>query len=240
MNGKPWFEAALLAIGYGTLSVLSFRFGYEVAPADRPIGIFIALLVALSLVWTIAAWRAFDRPPRLGFVLITAALFRAIVLPSYPVQEDDLYRYLWDGKVVARGLDPYLVTPKAVRGFDRGKETVDVPSSSSAAGEAAMRDSGAIEDGASGDGEGRAPEPRDELEAKRNLLRAYASIRDESDTNRIILERVNHPDLVTIYPEITQLLFSIVGRVVSSSWGLFAHIIAMKALLGLFDLGIIA
>src|SRR5690606_29820747 len=107
-------------------------------------------------------------------------------------------------------------------------------------GEAAMRDSGAIEDGASRDGEGRAPEPRDELEAKRNLLRAYASIRDESDTNRIILERVNHPDLVTIYPEITQLLFSIVGRVVSSSWGLFAHIIAMKALLGLFDLGIIA
>lgn len=55
-------------------------------------------------------------------ILTFAVLFRAILLFSNPIQEDDFYRYLWDGKVVVSGLNPYGIAPAAVEERREGSE----------------------------------------------------------------------------------------------------------------------
>lgn len=46
------------------------------------------------------------------FLIIGAALlFRLILLSGYPFLSDDIYRYVWDGKVWAHGINPYEYAP---------------------------------------------------------------------------------------------------------------------------------
>ena len=42
-----------------------------------------------------------------------AALLRLLVLPLPPTLSDDVQRYLWDGKVLAAGFDPYELPPES-------------------------------------------------------------------------------------------------------------------------------
>lgn len=44
-------------------------------------------------------------------ILIFAALFRITLLPVWPTLSDDIYRYLWDGRVVVSGINPYAHVP---------------------------------------------------------------------------------------------------------------------------------
>lgn len=46
--------------------------------------------------------------------IVFAFLVRAILLPSDLILENDIYRYLWDGKVSAHGINPYLYPPSSV------------------------------------------------------------------------------------------------------------------------------
>ncbi len=48
-------------------------------------------------------------------LLITffSLLFHLILLPTRPTLSDDMYRYVWDGRVQANGLSPYRYPPKA-------------------------------------------------------------------------------------------------------------------------------
>ena len=58
------------------------------------------------LVWT-------PRSARLGPVLFFAALLRVILLFSPPTLSDDLYRYLWEGRVWLAGFNPFALAPDA-------------------------------------------------------------------------------------------------------------------------------
>lgn len=44
-------------------------------------------------------------------ILLVALLLRLLLLPLPPTLSDDVLRYVWDGKVVAAGLNPYLLPP---------------------------------------------------------------------------------------------------------------------------------
>lgn len=74
---------------------------------------FLLYLASLALVW-----KAPDnqRTARLQWraVLLFALLFRVALLWSQPIQELDLYRYLWDGRVLAAGINPYRYSPAQV------------------------------------------------------------------------------------------------------------------------------
>lgn len=50
-----------------------------------------------------------------GLLLIFffAILFRLTLLPTRPTLSDDMFRYVWDGRVQAHGLSPYRYPPKA-------------------------------------------------------------------------------------------------------------------------------
>ena len=47
----------------------------------------------------------------LGFLLLCAGVFRLTLLFRAPDLSDDVYRYVWDGKVAAAGISPYEFAP---------------------------------------------------------------------------------------------------------------------------------
>lgn len=49
----------------------------------------------------------------LPLIVVFAVLFRLVLLPSRPTLSDDMYRYVWDGRVQAHGLSPYRYPPNA-------------------------------------------------------------------------------------------------------------------------------
>jgi hypothetical protein len=57
---------------------------------------------------------ACERDASLSTVLLFAIVYRLILLPSWPVQEIDFYRYLWDGRVTLHGLNPYRYSPMQI------------------------------------------------------------------------------------------------------------------------------
>jgi len=67
-----------------------------------------ALLVAAML----AAWRLVRSDHRnLTLALAAALLFRLVATAGEPAMSDDLYRYLWDGRVQLDGVHPYAHAP---------------------------------------------------------------------------------------------------------------------------------
>lgn len=49
----------------------------------------------------------------LGVVIFFAIILRATLAPQRPYLSSDIYRYIWDGRVQAAGINPYLYPPQA-------------------------------------------------------------------------------------------------------------------------------
>ncbi len=90
--------------------------------AGRPIGnpgpqrtlAVIGVEIASGALYLMAALliRRHPPPPRaLGVVLAAAAAMRALLVPIAPPLSSDLYRYVWDGRVQAAGINPYRYVP---------------------------------------------------------------------------------------------------------------------------------
>lgn len=81
---------------------------------------FLLYLASLALVWKAPEHQATVRR-QWQAVFIFALLFRLTLWWSQPVQERDLYRYLWDGRVLAAGINPYRYTPEQVEATRDGE-----------------------------------------------------------------------------------------------------------------------
>ncbi len=75
---------------------------------------FLKLVVVQIVIYLAAAWlslRSRDSRPLLVLGLIFAALFRLSIIFSPPYLSDDIYRYVWDGRVQSAGINPYRYIP---------------------------------------------------------------------------------------------------------------------------------
>ena len=59
----------------------------------------------------LGAWRVWQSGASVRLILGCALLMRLALLPSEPSLSDDIYRYLWDGRVQWDGLNPYAHAP---------------------------------------------------------------------------------------------------------------------------------
>ncbi len=82
------------------------------------LGVLLLAFVALwwGLRWTRRSGRraatGADLPPLpVTGILAIALLLRLLALPLQPSLSDDVYRYLWDGRVILAGQNPYLAPP---------------------------------------------------------------------------------------------------------------------------------
>lgn len=70
-----------------------------------------AVMLLLWVLSTGAPSSDLHRRSALPLILGFAILFRLTLVPLPPVASDDLYRYLWDGRVWSHGINPYLLAP---------------------------------------------------------------------------------------------------------------------------------
>jgi hypothetical protein len=117
-DARPAWPVITLCIGFIGASIVCVYLSARLA-SGRPI-----LAAHWELLWILAAWslaslvavataRHIPRRVALGLLLTAAAAVRLAALAGPPTTSDDLYRYAWDGRVQAAGIDPYSLPPAA-------------------------------------------------------------------------------------------------------------------------------
>ncbi len=106
--------ANVLLVVLGVALLLLGRRALELPPGTVSIWQFVKLAFAQCALFAAAgfvAWRAPSSRRTLVIVIAFAALFRLWPLIAEPRLSDDLYRYVWDGRVQAAGINPYQYIP---------------------------------------------------------------------------------------------------------------------------------
>ena len=97
------------------ICILSSSFGHGLQDTDRPILPFVLVLVCAGAIYLLAL--RLNHLPRNRWLFIwifgIGLVARLLMFSSTPILEDDHFRYLWDGGVVANGFNPYHYAPNA-------------------------------------------------------------------------------------------------------------------------------
>ena len=123
-NSAKWLRLRLLLLGtastLGYLLIVARIRGHPVFlrwgfPLPDFLTVFLLHFVPLFLLAMAGAWWTFrgnaEEKTTLGLILGFALLFRLLLLPTPPVLSSDIYRYIWDARIQASGLNPYLSRP---------------------------------------------------------------------------------------------------------------------------------
>ncbi len=86
--------------------------------------VFVLYAIAVALVLRQSDSPLATRHSPLVIVFGFAILFRAILVFTPPTLSDDMYRYVWDGRVQAQGINPYTYPPSAPQLENLRDETV--------------------------------------------------------------------------------------------------------------------
>ena len=110
ISALTWLAVTLLSHGF----LRTNGFFYDLPNGQMPFGRFFILYIFAFLVYLIAIIKV----PKLSetrrdiiIVLAGAIVFRLLLLPGIPIHENDIYRYIWDGKVSVSGINPYKYPP---------------------------------------------------------------------------------------------------------------------------------
>lgn len=121
VSNNSWILIAIglaLSAVFGYLAFLSGKFALELPVAERPILLTISAFGVAFFLYLVSLTyfkRAKDNLQALSIVLTFGVLFRAIMFFSTPIQEVDIYRYVWDGVVVEQGISPFRYAPELIR-----------------------------------------------------------------------------------------------------------------------------
>ncbi len=99
------------------LLYVSQHYTYGTSALEQPVVLIVLLMMLAGLVvpiWVFIGRRygpSLKTTSVLSFLFLSGLFLRLIFLGSTPIYEDDWYRYLWDGAIVAEGFNPYLFAP---------------------------------------------------------------------------------------------------------------------------------
>lgn len=187
--------------GYEVVRRLSPAFGLDGNEKDRPLLLVLGVFALLFALYFLAI-RVVERPSAAGnrgvlaLVFLFAVLFRIQLVFSTPIQERDIYRYIWDGDVGRMGISPFAYAP------------ADFFTASLSFGD---------------------PDP--------NPLRRELLIGELKSNSRMrsCIQTVYYPTVPTIYPPVSQSVFSTLA-IVTHGWKLHETVIAFKAFFAALDL----
>ena len=105
--------ANLLLIITGCAALMLYRISLR-AHTGPDILWFLKIALVQCVLYVFVAWlviKARAARSTLIIVIVLAVLFRLSLLFSPPYLSDDIYRYIWDGRVQAAGINPYRYIP---------------------------------------------------------------------------------------------------------------------------------
>lgn len=108
---------ALSWFAWLVLMQMSARFAWGTVTTERPLLATLGILGLLFGFYGAASsiiLRSVTERSALAAVIVFSVAFRLLMLFSEPIQEIDAYRYIWDGKVVAAGVNPFRFSPQQV------------------------------------------------------------------------------------------------------------------------------
>jgi alpha-1,6-mannosyltransferase len=111
-------DSRLALLGLGLVLLLPYLYALRLQDLRVHTQGFEVAFWAAFLLYAAAVWlslRLGDLPPRwLGMLFVLAAGMQAILVFTRPTLSDDMYRYVWEGRVqVVSGLSPYRYPPSA-------------------------------------------------------------------------------------------------------------------------------
>jgi len=162
------------------LTGLSKNFNWGEGYSERPILEYLAIYFSMFSLYTLACLFVFKSnwTQKTFWVLIAfGLLFRFAVLPSQQIQEDDVYRYLWDGKVFANGINPFKFAPEEINQY----KSLKIQNPKYFHSHYGKND--------------------------QNELAILNDLKWENDIALRYMERINHPDVPTLYPPLAQYVF---------------------------------
>jgi alpha-1,6-mannosyltransferase len=102
---RNWPIISSLIISFAGYVLLAYF-----TPRDQ-FGQLISIFLLLFVLYGFTVRRAGGKGMlRLG--LAAAILFRLLWLPAIPALSDDYFRFIWDGRLLANGINPYLILPE--------------------------------------------------------------------------------------------------------------------------------
>ncbi len=108
-------KTGIILVLLGCVSVVLYRAGLN-ASGVSGIRFFMKVAFVQSAIYLLAAWiviRARSSNSTLLIAVAFAIVFRLSILFAPPYLSDDIYRYVWDGRVQAAGINPYRYIPAA-------------------------------------------------------------------------------------------------------------------------------
>jgi hypothetical protein len=112
-------NAKLRVVGIGlALSVLAGLVLLIVRPSVDPARLRpLPLLIGAWIAFIAAAWllRKVPRRAAVALILLGGIAIQMVAVSAPPKNSSDLYRYIWDGRVQAAGVDPYQYVPTATQ-----------------------------------------------------------------------------------------------------------------------------
>jgi hypothetical protein len=110
--GRKALAVFLVAAGAGTAVSVHVARGEALLAARWAL---LAELAVWAACWLISVAAAFRLPARVAVPLVfaVAVALRLGAIAGPPLTSDDLFRYSWDGRVQAAGIDPYRYAPES-------------------------------------------------------------------------------------------------------------------------------
>jgi hypothetical protein len=188
---------------YLVLIGLSKEFNWGEGYSERPILEYIAIYFSLFSLYILACLYIFKsnwNQKTFWTLVAFGLLFRSAMLPSQQIQEDDVYRYLWDGKVFNHGINPFKFSPNEINRYKSLKIQEPVYFSSHY------------------------------KQSDKDELAVLHGLKWENKISLQFMERINHPDVPTIYPPLAQYVFRLSQQIKPD------NLFALRVIFLMFDL----
>jgi alpha-1,6-mannosyltransferase len=111
MSRDAWRTTAVAGLGVALVAVTWPLHGLtDLVDPRRP---YVAAELVMVVICGLAATLLWRRARRrdVVIVLVVAVVARALLVPAAPTLSDDAYRFVWDGRVQAAGINPYTHVP---------------------------------------------------------------------------------------------------------------------------------
>lgn len=115
LNQSVDIRSGVALVLLGCVSVVLYRAGVG-ASGVNGIRFFMTVAFIQSAIYLLAAWivtRSRSSNSTLLLAIAFAVIFRLSIIFAPPYLSDDIYRYVWDGRVQAAGINPYRYIPAA-------------------------------------------------------------------------------------------------------------------------------